>query len=335
MENNIKGFVLAAGLGTRLLPLTKRLPKPLFPFGGPALIDLALWKLSESGMSHLAINTHYLSDTIASHIKEHCPVKNIHISHEPLLLGTGGCLPPLADWIGNDHVLIYNADIISDIDIKQMVHEHIKSKAFATMALLPESSSDKTPLYCHNSQIFGIGKKPDKPRNYSQHTFTGIHILSPEFLKLLPLTQPLHIIDIYNRALEMGAYIHGYTHNGFWHDMGIPKDYWAALTNFIDNYSHKLDKDLGISSLLTVMDMNLDFVFGASDNPNIIPPVIIPKNLSIPNSTKIGPYTICLPNVSIGKNVLIEHSLLLSGSDIKDGESISKVIILGEERVPI
>ena len=179
-----KGFVPAAGLGTRLAPITDKIPKPLLPFFGPAVLDLALYKLTSAGLavSDIAVNTHHLAEKIKHHIENHPCFSVVLLSVEQTILGTGGGLNALHDWIGDDDLIIYNGDIISNIDLAELIDFHETRSSLATLAVLPTALPGKNPLFCHNEKLLGIGERPSD-KDITEHTFTGVHILSNTFLK--------------------------------------------------------------------------------------------------------------------------------------------------------
>ena len=129
-------FVLAAGLGTRLRPLTAARPKPLMPVFGKPLITFALDHLRSIGVESFVINTHHLpgqfDDFFASGEYAGSPVKLVY---EPDLLETGGGIKNAERWIGNGPFIVYSGDILTDIDIGSLVEEHFRSNNDVTLAL--------------------------------------------------------------------------------------------------------------------------------------------------------------------------------------------------------
>lgn len=342
MAKGIKGFVLAAGLGTRLRPLTSFMPKPLFPFIGPTLLDLAIFQLYRSGIRSIAVNTHYLPQKIQDHLKCRWERHDIHISYEPILLGTGGCLNPLREWCGRDDVLIYNADIVSDIDIKALIAGHRTHNPLGTLVLLPELLPDKNPVHCLGEEIIGIGRdfqpsgSHDGARGLAQmHTFTGVHLLSRRFLDRAPHQEPWHIIDFYNQLLEDGEKLRAHFHKSFWHDLGNPSDYLTAITAYLENHNKDLDRRLGVSEVGKAVKADFQLVEKGQQRENIFGPSVIGANLNIPISTVVGPGTMIVNGVHIPENLEIKNSLILPEAKLLPGEKLQNQIICSDQRVKI
>ena len=329
MKRETKGFVLAAGLGTRLAPITKSLPKPLFPFCSPPILDMALWRLHQANISKVAINTHHLPLQISNHIQNHPLFSQTHISYEEKLLGTGGALNGLHPWIEGDDLLIYNSDIVSNIDIVGVIHFHQQVQAAITLVLLPTLHPQKNPIHLSNSCVVGIGRdfQATNHMNVTKHTFTGVHLLSNEFMKMVPKEGYWHIIDIYQEAIKQGKKIAGYIHHGFWHDMGTPSEYFKAVESYLKNYTTKLDNQLGVNELSSILQRPFSM-----DLSNFS---ILPKDIKIPLTSHIGPYTIVMGHTEIPPHVTISHSLLLDGAKLSSHETIEDCVIYKDNRIVI
>ncbi len=250
----MKALLLAAGLGSRLRPLTLYRPKPLCLFYGQALLDIVYRQVSRAGVNSIAINTHHLGERIAEHVlvKRDVYVNKPHISHETEILGTGGCINPLRQWIGSDQLLIFNADIIADVDLTALLAQHEQSGAVATMVLLPKVKAGATPIYWDGRrQIEAIGGASGSQKA----TFAGIHIISQQFMDAIPHTGFQHIIDSYQRLLKEGASIEAFIHNGFWADLGTPSDYMEAHRELLrSNRREEIASGLGLESKIRWLD---------------------------------------------------------------------------------
>lgn len=260
----MKALILAAGFGTRLKPLTDYTPKPLCQYFGIPLFDLAYYRILQAGIKEFACNSHYLSKAIKEHLKS-SPVLNGHKifeSYEPIIRGTGGCLYPLKDWLGPHHdLLIYNGDILSDIDLRAAINFHRTYRCDATMLLLAKSHADKTPVFIDKSQnivSFGGNQQPD----LSSHTFTGIHILSAEFVRQIPGDIPWSIIDSYRARIRDSFTIKAFVlpESVCWHDMGSPLAYWQAHEELLNHYDHSRLSRLGLSSCHDLYGYSLEYL---------------------------------------------------------------------------
>ncbi len=228
----MRALILAAGLGTRLRPLTNFIPKPLILFFGQPILDIVYYQIRQAGIGNIAINTHHLAPLISHHVKASLDVYTEHpiISFEPEILGTGGAINPIRPWLGEDSLLIYNGDVIADIELKKLVDFHLLHKHAATMVLLDHHKKDTTPVYTDHGRIAQIGLHPSSAQATGRqvHTFSGIHILSSKLLKYLNSIGSFSVIEAYQSALLAGESIGAFIHGGFWEDLGTPKDYYQA-----------------------------------------------------------------------------------------------------------
>lgn len=227
----LRGFILAAGFGSRLRPWTLTTPKALCPYFGVPLFDLAYLRLLKAGVSDITTNTHYLAKKINEHLKVSSVIHELPVRqlHEDTLRGSGGFLANYQKYMKKgDDLLVYNADIVSSVDLLDAYEFHKRKKADATMILLSKHAPSKTPIFVDEHQkICSIGENiSHKPR----HSFTGIHILSWEFVCSIPKTVPWSIIDTYKaRIVEPGnifAYIAQV--DDLWFDLGETPDYLQA-----------------------------------------------------------------------------------------------------------
>ena len=270
----MKALILAAGFGTRLRPLTLKAPKPMIPFYGFPFLDHAKNILSKHiESSNTFINTHYLHEIVEDHINKSPLYKGVQLSYEKEILGTGGSINPIRTMVGDDDLLIYNSDIISDIDIQKLIKEHKDSNNIATMVLLKNSDKTKTQLYTVNNHIEQIGGEEIPCDN--SYSFTGVHIVSKTFIDNIPKSGFQNIIDTYKSLLETKKI--GFTlHEGIWFDLGTPqslldthlkiasnKSYYDSLnidrlfklyskTPLEHDYSHVYAYPISINSLNTI-----------------------------------------------------------------------------------
>ncbi|MFC2106746.1 NDP-sugar synthase [Bacteroidota bacterium] len=236
----MKALVLAAGLGKRLRPLTDELPKALIEINGTPMIAILIEKLKKSGINEIIINVHYKAEKLISYLESNNFKIPIHISDESNeLLDTGGAIKKASDFFKNDF-LVYNSDVLSDIDINALEQFHKKNKAIATLAVR-ERKSGRYLLFNDKMELSGweniktgeqIISTPDDP-SLQNFAFSGIHIINPAILKYLPTQNVFSIIEVYLKACSREK-IFGYLHNDdFWLDMGRPEDLSKAKEYFL------------------------------------------------------------------------------------------------------
>ena len=225
---NMKAMILAAGLGTRLRPLTNTLPKALMEIDGVSMLEIAIRRLVKAGFDDLIINTHHFADKIEKFLqdKNNFSVR-IELSHEEELLDTGGGLKK-ASWFFDDSkpFALYNVDIYCDMDLKAMYEDHIKKESLVTLAV-KERESKSYLLFNEEMLLKGLlsSKRKtdfkDNPGNLNKLAFSGIHIISPRFFSEMKEEGKFSIIEPYLRLAREGAKIKSFRmDNSFWRDMG-------------------------------------------------------------------------------------------------------------------
>ena len=226
-------MVLAAGLGTRLRPLTNDRPKALVEINGRSLLEITLTRLRESGVTEVIVNVHHFADMVAEYLSEHQNFGiGIEISHEDLLLlDTGGGLKKAA-WFfqqdsGDDAFLLHNVDVLSDIDLARIVEFHREHHALATLAVQQRASSRQLLF---DDQGFLCGRRFEKEQRTELArkaeplhalAFCGIHVISPRLLKMMTETGAFSIIETYLRLAAQGERILAFRADGaYWQDLG-------------------------------------------------------------------------------------------------------------------
>jgi NDP-sugar pyrophosphorylase family protein len=223
------GFILAAGLGTRLRPLTNDRPKALVEINGVTLLERTIRRLEAANVKHIVVNVHHFADKVIDFIKSHTWQAAIDISDErELLLDTGGGLKKAAAlFSGRENVLVHNVDILSDIDLQDLERHHKEQKNLVTLCVSQRQT--KRMLAFDESGLF-LGRAESLPPaaksiNPSLLAFSGISVVSPELFALLPeADHPYPVIDEYIRLSREGYRIGSYVHSpDHWLDVGKPE----------------------------------------------------------------------------------------------------------------
>ncbi len=212
----MQAILLAAGLGTRLRPYTEHRPKPLFPIINRPLLVILLQKLRDAGCTRIVVNCHHLADQIKNELVAD---PDIHVQHEPEILGIGGSLRKALPHFSNEPVLVMNGDIYHDIDLAALYNCHQRNQYKVTLAMhdFPRFNT----VAVSGDRICSF-KKCNQEMKLA---FTGIHVVDSEVLELIPSAGFFHIIDLYQKLAceaQVGAFNTG---NCFWRDIGTPADY--------------------------------------------------------------------------------------------------------------
>ena len=223
-----KAFILGAGLGTRLRPLTNLLPKPLVPIFHEPMANYALRHCQSVGIETFAINTHHLSETWnKAYPSGEFQGSPIEFFHEDILLETGGGIRNIASFIGDDPLLIYNGDILTDIDLTQLISQHEASGNVATLAL--RSSGENCNVNISGNQVSDMRNTLGDAKG--THQFTGIYCINPEIISLIPDENVVSIVPAFIELIKQGKLGAVVLDEGDWFDIGNPTAYQEVHTH--------------------------------------------------------------------------------------------------------
>jgi len=234
----MKAMVLAAGLGTRLRPLTDHRPKALVELGGRTLLELTLTRLRGFGIREVIVNVHHFADMVVDYLRAHDDFgMRVEVSREDALLDTGGGLKK-AGWFfledggsGDEPFVLHNVDVLSNIDLGRMVELHRQQNALATLAV----QDRKTSRYLlFDSQLglcgrrAGLDGKPEMVRPakaFEAFAFSGIHVISRRLLSMLTEDGAFSIVASYLRLAAQGERIGAFRADEYyWRDLGKPEN---------------------------------------------------------------------------------------------------------------
>ena len=227
----MQAMILAAGLGTRLKPLTDTLPKALIEINGQPLLRIIIEKLISYDFDKIIIKVHHFSGKIKEFLSDHSFAADIIISDESeLLLDTGGGIKFAKKHFDDTPLLVHNVDIISDLNLKELYHAHLLSDASATLAVSSRNSGryllfNKERLLCGWEDVKNNQKIITRHESgLSRFAFDGIHILNPKIIGQFPAERVFSVIKAYLK-LAPETKICGYTANNLkWLDTGKPEN---------------------------------------------------------------------------------------------------------------
>lgn len=233
----MKAMVLAAGLGTRLRPLTNDRPKALVEIDGHALLEIALRRLRSFGVRDVIVNVHHFADLVVEYLQTHANFgMHIEISREDALLDTGGGLKKAAHFFlsqredADEPFILHNVDVLTSIDFGRMVHQHSRSGALATIAVQNRATSryllfDQQGTLC--GRRAGVDGQPELVlpcERFEALAFTGVHIISPRIFTILRREEAFPIVAEYLRLAATGEKIEAFRADEYyWKDLGRPE----------------------------------------------------------------------------------------------------------------
>lgn len=234
----VKAFILAAGLGTRLRPLTEEIPKPLVPLLGSPIIEYVLKNLSQINPAVIGINLHHRPEKILAWAKSCAYKEKFFFSLEEQILGTGGGIKKAEPFLRDSFFVVYNGDIFAEIDLREVLKFHLEKGALATLVVKPNPSADKI-FMDEEGKFLGVDPLYVPERCCKKTGFTGIAVYSPEFLNFLP-EGPSTVLEGWVEALKKGYPIYTYELKGAWFDIGTPASYLKTLVYLLRTQGENL-----------------------------------------------------------------------------------------------
>jgi NDP-sugar pyrophosphorylase family protein len=238
----MKAMILAAGLGTRLRPLTDDRPKALVEVAGRTMLEITLARLRSFGIHDVIVNVHHFADLVLPYLKAHHNFgMRIAVSQENMLLDTGGGLKKAAYFFSENSeqptepFILHNVDVISTIDIARMVQFHSENQALATLAVQDRETS-RYLLFDQKLQLCGrqsggdqkpelVRSSPGSSAKVQALAFSGIHVISPRLLGMMTEEGVFSIITSYLRLAAKGEKIVAFqVDEYYWRDLGKPEN---------------------------------------------------------------------------------------------------------------
>jgi NDP-sugar pyrophosphorylase family protein len=234
----MKAMILAAGLGTRLRPLTDDRPKALVEVAGRTMLEITLRRLRSFGVDEVIVNVHHFADRVHEYLlaRQNFGMR-MEVSAEDVLLDTGGGLKKAA-WFfleegGEEPFLLHNVDVLSNIDLARMVRFHSESGALATLAVQSRATS-RPLLFDGDGRFRGRAGAMDAPGGRAM-AFSGIHVISPWIFARITEKGAFSIIESYARLAREGEKILGFCADDYyWRDLGRPEHVERAARDVSD-----------------------------------------------------------------------------------------------------
>jgi len=304
----VKAFILAAGVGTRLRPLTFQIPKPMIPLVNKPVMAHTIDNLKKHNISSIMMNLYFMPEMIVSYFGDGKKFGvDISYSKEENLLGTAGGLKKCRDFFDSTFVVM-SGDGLSDVDITAAVDFHKKKKSLATMVLKKIDSKFEygVTIADKNNRITNFIEKPSWSSVFSDTVNTGIYIFEPEIFRYIPDGVYDFGKDLWPKLLKSKKPIYSYLMNGYWTDIGNIGEYKLGTSD----------------SLKGIIKINID------GNKIKNTDVKAGSGCSIDSSVRFIGKSVIGKNCSIGKNVIIDDGTVI-GDNVKihEGAIIKDSII--------
>jgi len=237
----MKAVILAGGKGARLAPYTKILPKPLMPIGDLPILEVLLRQMRRAGITEAILTVGHLAELLRAFFQsgERLGIK-IDYSFEDRPLGTAGPLSLIASRL-TETFLVANGDVLTTLDLRELVEAHRRSCAIATIATHPRKVNIDLGVLQFNGtdELTGYIEKP----TFDFFVSMGIYVFEPGVLGYIPYQQYLDFPDLVLKMIGNGERVMGYRYNGYWQDLGRPDDYEQAVQDFDELRAQILGED--------------------------------------------------------------------------------------------
>ncbi len=309
----MKAMVLAAGLGTRLRPLTQHLPKSLIPVCNRPMLVRLLETLRQQGVTSVVTNVHYLAAEIMREIGDGSRFGlPVHFSLESRLLGTGGGLAQVSELLDSESAfLLINSDLLLNLDLSAVLEQHLRRKAAATVVVQSHPEDGVTPwlgIDTANCVRYVPGMKD--PGGLRRVLFSGVHVLSPAIFRYLPRGEPSCVLRTgYVGMLQAGLVVDAYEVSpGAFMEVGRPDQFLAATFQLMAGVAAPVTRDSPASVIRTG-------------------PVLIDRDVALGSGLRLGPYAVIGEGAAIGSDSSVEYSIVLPGVQLPAGTRLRSSIV--------
>ena len=341
MKKHNRGMILAAGVGSRLDPLTSQLPKPLCPILGKPVMEHIIVLCKKHGFTNLAANTHVMAEKMSEYFKNINKKfgVNLNLIYEPELTGVAGGIRSCRKHLTDDEVLVIMGDALTDIDLSSLYEAHVNSNCAATAAIkeVNDTSQYGVAVIDKNNRIISFQEKPKPHEAKSNLANTGIYFFNQSVLNEIPPIEEVLKFDVatdlFQRLMSKNIPMQGITINAYWADIGTIKQYMESIKDVLQgkvkieidaektSYGYKgkggeIDPSVKIEGRAYIGE-NVKI----ASNVKLASDVYIERDCVIESNSYIT-NSIIWPNSHINKNVKIINSIIGNNCKVNEGIEI-------------
>ena len=326
----MKALFLAGGMGTRLKPLTDHLPKPMVPIMGRPLLERSIEQLRGCGVNEVVLSTCYRADDIENHFAKNgnYGIKLNYVC-EDIPLGTGGAIKNCRDFFDSTF-LIFNSDILSNIDLNDLLHFHKEKRADVTIAAtrVADPSSYGVIEYDEFGFATTFTEKPKPGEAKSDFINAGIYVFEPRVLDLIPSDRVVSVEkETFPLLLKKRYKIAVYRGGSYWIDIGTPEKYMQVHRDVFSGRCRVAENDFARSRVYGLERAQIH------NTARVIGPVWFGKNVRIGANVTVGPNVVLGDGFESGRGCVISDSILWNDVSVGSGVSISKSVVASGCRI--
>jgi len=322
----MKAMIMAAGLGTRLLPLTETLSKPMVPVAGRPAIGHLVTLLARHGFTELAANLHYQPGQIRDHLGDGSAYGvGLRYVFEPELSGTAGGVGRFRDFLGDDTFLVISGDALTDIDLTALMAAHKASGGLCTLAVTPVDDPSRYGVVVHDERqrITGFQEKPSRQEAHSNLCSCGIYACQPSIFEYIPKGRFVDFAkDVFPAAMAAGDALYAWHADSYWNDVG-------SLGAYLQGNADALAGAVSVEIRGDQVRPGIWVAPGADlgDRVQVVPPVLIGAGAEVGAGARLlGPVGIG-PRCTVRARATIERSVLWDGCTVGAGVEMRDCIL--------
>ena len=322
----MKAMILAAGVGSRLDPLTRNVPKPMVPVVNKPVMEHIVEVLARNGFKDIMVNLHYLGDQIQNYFGDgkKWGVK-IHYSPEERLWGDAGSVKRCEDFFDDEAFLVVGGDDLADMDLKRLVRFHQDKKAMATisLSLVDDPSEYGIALLNERGKITRFLEKPKGEVIFSNSANTGVYVFNRDVLDLIPKGTPYGFgHNLFPMLLEQRARFFGYLTSSYWKDVGNLKQYQEAHQDALNG---RCDFTIPVPEKRKYVWMGENVEIDPS--AEIGYPVVIGNNCRIEKGARLLEYSVLADNCVLEIGSVVRQSILWEGACVMRNTILERCVV--------
>ena len=322
----MKAVIIAGGSGTRLRPLTYNTPKPMVPLFNKPFLQYQLELLKRHGITEVIINLHYLSAVIKEYFGDGSELGlKITYSLEDKPLGTAGAVKLAEEYFDDEPLLVFNGDILTDLDLSALIAFHQEKKARATITMIRVTDPTAYGLIFteDDGQVNRFLEKPSWDEATVDTVNAGIYVLDPSVFRYVPRNEAYSFErGLFPLLLQLNERVYGYTTDAYWLDIGSPVKYLQAHTDILmDRVKVELDAERQPGNVWVGKDVDID------PTAEIRGPVYLGDRTKVRKRAKIKEFSILNAGVCVDDKAVLEHALIGEGSTIGEEAQLTRCIV--------
>ncbi len=321
----MKAVIMAGGQGTRLRPLTSNQPKPMIQVANVPCMEHAVNLLQRTGITSILATLAYMPDAIRGYFGDGSAYGvSMEYSVEEEPLGTAGSVKYVEDRLGSRFIVV-SGDALTDVDLGAVISFHEEKDAEVTLVLkkVDDPSEFGIVVTDEDGRVQRFLEKPDEDEVFSYTANTGIYVVEPEVLGVIPEGQEYDWSkEVFPKLLEEGRPVYGYAMEGYWEDIGNIGQYMDAQRAVLDGE---------VQGIVPPGEPLREGVYvgrGAEfEEDALVAPVVIGEGAKISSGARVGPHTVLGANVTIGAGASVARSTVAEGARIGDGAELDGALV--------